>query len=547
MPLRPSMSRPRRRAVLLLLALLPAALAAQHEGHGVAAADTAPAWDAPIPLYGAAARGTFARRVSTRSAEAQAYVDQGFAAMWAFDLPAARRSFRAAWRRDTLCAACFWAEAWSWGSYLNEPMGAGEMPQAHAAIARAQALAPRASAVERALIAALARRYVPAWDSAPAQRARDTAYAAAMRDVARRFPRDAEAQTLFAEALMLLEPRRGPYPMAKPSVRELTAALEGVLRRDARHPGACHLYIHATELTERPERALPCAEHLGGAIPRASHINHMPSHTWNRTGHWGRSVRANLAAWHSDLRAAPEGGFAVYPGHNLHMLVFAASMDGQGAVAAQAARDLAKLSPALRSLHALALLRFGRFDEVLAVPAPRPHPVHAGLWTFARGYAWLRLDSLDAARAALATVDSLRAATPDSVTFRGHTAQQLLGITGDLLRGELDRQAGRLDAAIAAFARATALEDSLRYDEPEPLNFSARHWYGAALLEAGRAAEAEAVYGRALADHPNTGWVLVGLAQAQRAQGKAAAAARTAAAFRAAWARADTWIGSSRF
>ena len=122
----------------------------------------------------------------------------------------------------------------------------------------------------------------------------------------------------------------------------LHAVLESVLAKDALHPGACHLYVHATESTVRPEKAEACAQFLGKSIPGASHINHMPSHTFNEVGRWGDSVRANLEAWHSDQKADIGEGFAIYPDHNLHMLLYAASMDGQGAIAIQAGKDYAK-------------------------------------------------------------------------------------------------------------------------------------------------------------------------------------------------------------
>ena len=122
-------------------------------------------------------------------------------------------------------------------------------------------------------------------------------------------------------------------------MKRLHEVLERVLTRDVTHPGACHLYVHATESTVEPGRAEKCAEFLGRSIPGASHINHMPSHTWNEIGRWGDSVRANLDAWHSDLKAAVGEGFAIYPEHNLHMLLYAASYDGQGAIAMRAGKD----------------------------------------------------------------------------------------------------------------------------------------------------------------------------------------------------------------
>ena len=189
---------------------------------------------------------------------------------------------------------------------------------------------------------------------------------------------------------------RGAAPVTSTTrgVQRLHAVLEGVLARDIKHPGACHLYIHATESTTRPDKAEACAEHLGSAVPGASHINHMPSHTWNEVGRWADGVRANTRAWHSDQKAAFGTGIAIYPQHNLHMLLFAASMDGQGAVAIQAGKDYHKLT-GNSAHHALTLIRFGRFDEVLEI-ADRPNgEVEGGLFDFAQGYAHLREGDTD--------------------------------------------------------------------------------------------------------------------------------------------------------
>jgi tetratricopeptide (TPR) repeat protein len=498
-----------------------------------------------MPLY-RTALGPYGRAITTNSADAQAYFDQGMQFVFAFTLGDAARAFREAQKLDPSCAMCFWGEAYAWGSYLNGDMDADDAPRAHAAITRALALAPtRTTPVERALIEAMAVRYEPIHDRGRREKL-DSAYAEAMAQLYQRFPADLDLGTLYAESLMLLEPRRGTWSDDKPAVRRIHQTLEEVLARDIKHPGACHLYIHATESTSRPGRAEACADYLGLSIPGASHINHMPSHTYNRVGRWGDAVRANIQAWHSDLKAEIGEGFAIYPSHNLHMLLFAASMDGQGAVAIQAAKDYARISDGGSALHAMTLLRFGRFDEILPLTDTPRQPVLQGFWAFARGYAHLRLNAPDSARLYLNRVDSL-ARRPDSVAFRGHPARQLLGVTGGILRGEIERHGRRLDQAVAALERAVALEDSLRYDEPEPLNFSARDWLGAALLEANRPADAERVYRAALEDHPNNGWSLVGLEQALRAQGRSDDAARTRQAFERAWARADTWLRASRF
>ncbi|MEO5740754.1 MAG: hypothetical protein ABIS29_09190, partial [Vicinamibacterales bacterium] len=325
--------------------------------------------------------GTFTRPISSSNKEAQAFFDQGFQMMYAFAKPEAIRSFREAWKRDPNCAVCFWGEAWAWGSYLNGPMSADEAPHAYAAIQKALALKDQhASAKERAFIDAMAVRYVETFD--PEKRVeQDKAYAEATGSVADAYPDDLDAATLHADALFLLEPRRGTRDFKSPSVQRLHRVLERILAKDVHHPGACHLYVHATESTVVPERATACAEFLGKSIPGASHINHMPSHTWNEVGRWGDSVRANLEAWHSDQKAAIGEGFAIYPSHNLHMLLFAASMDGQGAIAMQAGKDYAKLTGD-SFYQVLTLLRFGRFDEIVAVTNRPRNEITAALWDF---------------------------------------------------------------------------------------------------------------------------------------------------------------------
>jgi tetratricopeptide (TPR) repeat protein len=500
-----------------------------------------------MPLY-AAGLGDLSRRVDTDDATAQAYFDQGLQLMYAFAVEEGRRSFQAASAADPGCAMCAWGEAWAWGPYLNGPMSPEDEPRANEAARRASALAREGgvSPVERSLIDAMTVRYAPEPD-ADGRAARDSAYARAMARVYEEHPGDLEAGTLYGESLMLLEPRRGVWPLDRPSVQRIHRVLEETLARDLSHPGACHLYVHATETTPAAEKAEPCAELLGTSIPGASHINHMPSHTYNQIGRWGDAVRANQRAWHSDQKAAIGEGFAIYPSHNLHMLLFAASMDGQGAVAVQAGKDYGKLVEGGQFYHALALLRFGRFDEILELETAPEDEIFEGLWGFARGYAHLREGVPDSARIYLEGMRRTIRESGDDVQFRGHPARQLLGVTAGILEGEILRAEGRTDEAIAALEGAVTVEDDLRYDEPEPLNFSARHWLGALLLEDGRPEAAEAVYRAALEDHPRNGWSLFGLAEALDAQGRPGDALLVRRELEDSWARADVWIRASRF
>lgn len=494
----------------------------------------------PIPLY-KTGLGSFTRPISSTNKEAQAYFDQGVQLMYSFAKADAVRSFREAWKRDPQCAICYWGEAWAWGSYLNAPMNEDEAPHAYAAAQKALSLKHLASEKERALIEAIAVRYVEKFD--PSKRVeQDRAYRDAMEKVAAKYPDDLDILTLYADALFLLEPRRGTRDNADPNVRRLHEVLERVLSRDLQHPGACHLYIHATESTASPERAVACAELLGRTIPGASHMNHMPSHTFNEIGRWGDSVRANIEAWHSDLKAAVGEGIAIYPEHNLHMLLYAASYDGQGAIAMRAGKDYAKLTGET-FYEVLTMIRFGRFDEVLEVTNRPKREVQGGLWDFAQGYAYLKLGQPDFAQVYLARVRKLAETT--KANFRMHSGKDLLSIVADILEGEIQRTAGNLDAAITAFKRAVEIQNTLEYDEPQPLPFSAHHWLGAALIEAKRFDEAEQVYREDLKEHPRNGWSLFGLTQALA--GKGVTSLEIDKEFAESWARSDTWIRASRF
>jgi tetratricopeptide (TPR) repeat protein len=494
----------------------------------------------PFPLV-PAALGSYTFPVSTSSPEAQAYFDQGMQLMFAYGKYEAIRSFREAQTRDPDCAMCYWGESWSWGSYLNAPMSEADAAYAYSALQKAIAFRPNASQKEQAYIDALSKRYVADYVFEQ-RRVQDETYAEAMKILADSYPDDLDAVTLYADALFLLEERRGYRDLANPNVIRIHSILEGVLERDVQHPFACHLYIHATESTTEPEKAEICTQFMGNVIPGASHLNHMPSHTWNEIGRWGDSVRANLQAWHTDQKAAFGEGIAIYPTHNLQMLLFAASMDGQGAIAMQAGKDLSVLNG--NSLfQLLTLLRFGRFDEILQVTERPEADYPAGVWDFSQGYALLKTGETAFAQAHLARLSSIAETT--EARFRFDPASLLLSVMKEILQGEIEWNEGNLRRAIRTFERAVEFEDALGYDEPEPLPFAARHWLGAALLEAERYRDAEQVYREELVDHPHNGWSLFGLQQALNAQNKTDT--EVDQDFEESWARADVWIRSSRY
>lgn len=526
---------------LLAVLFISNTAAAQH-GHGDQGSEGMPeSYHKPIKLY-RSALGAHNWKITTTDTLAQAYFKQGLQLKYAFAVNEAARSFREARTIDTLCAPCYWGEAWALGSYLNEPMNEAKAPLALQAIRKAAELAPEhASPMEQSLIRALSDRYVEDFD--PEKRSmQDTAYAEAMEQVYNRFPFSHEVATIYAEALFLLEPRRGTRDLDDPDVKKIHAVLEQVLDQNIQHPGACHLYIHATESTQRPDLGESCAAFISNAIPGASHINHMPSHTYNEVGRWGESVRANLEAWHTDQKAKFDQGVAIYPTHNLQMLYYSASFDGQGAIAIQAARDFTRSTG--NAMHeALALVRFGRFKEIMEIEKRPNGDIPGGMWDFARGYAHLRQQEADFATLYLHRVRTV--ADTSQAKYRGHPAAHILGVLAGILESEIQREAGDLSGAITTLQATVGLEDQMQYDEPEPMPFDSRHWLGAALLEAERYAEAEATYRAELEDHPRNGWSYFGLLQALKKQGKNTQMVQEQ--FEESWARADHWIRASRF
>ena len=511
--------------------------------------DATPSFQEPIELF-PEVTGLLSWKITTGSVTAQAYFDQGLQLRYAYGVNEAAKSFHEAQQADPRCAMCYWGEAYALGSFLNAAITVEKAPYALAAIQRAAELAESgATPMEKDLIEAALTRYADNY-TPEMKPALDRAFADAMRRVYERYPDDLNIIAIYASAIFLLEPRRGTRDINDPDVMRLHAVLQDGLTQDITHPGLCHLYVHATESTVRPDLAEACAVYLGSSIPGASHINHMPSHTWNEVGRWGDSVRANVMAWNSDQKAVIGEGVPIYPWHNLHMLLFSASMDGQGAIAIQAGKDYSKLTEN-SMYHALTLIRFGRFDEVSALNRPVrrsqidniPLDVSAALWDFSQGYAQLKEGDVESAYSI--AEELLGLADTTEATFRFSPAGLVIGTVGHILAGEAELAHGQLDAAITAFQEAVVVEDQIGYDEPEALPFAARHWLGAALMEANRYVEAEQIYREELSDHPHNVWSLHGLRGALAAQSRQDSAVEED--FLASTARSDTWITQSRF
>ncbi len=500
--------------------------------------------------------------VTTRSTDAQSYVNQGVTLAYGFNHAESGRSFREAARLDPDCAMAYWGQALVLGPNINAAMDPENEAKAHLLVQKAVALSAKASPRERALIDALARRY----SGRPEDRAaRDRAYAEAMRAVVGLYPQDPDIAMLYVESMMDLRPWSYWMPDGTPyeGTREIVALTESVIDKHPRHPLALHLYIHLME-SYAPDKAEAAADRLRGLVPGAGHLVHMPSHIYQRVGRYADSAQVNQAAGKADeayitqCRAQGLYPMAYYP-HTIHFLWFAATADGRGELAISAARKTASQvsdevladAPFLGGFRVVpyyALTRFGKWDEMLKEPKPSvSDPYVTGTWRYARGLALVAKGRLAEAERALDEVR--RIANDDALDytmFSKNSARQILAIAPEVLAGELSAARRDYDAAIAHLARAVRLEEGLVYTEPSEWHFPPRLALGAVLLEAGRPREAATVYWQNLRRHPENGWALQGLVRAFEAQGDFGKAGVIRQRFEKAWERADLEIDTSR-
>jgi len=503
--------------VLLAGAVAPGAIAAQ---------------DSPPPLYDNL--GSLHVTVSTSVPEAQAYFDQGMRLYYAFNHAEAIRAFNHAEALDPTCALCPWGEALARGPNINLPMDAANAVAARAAIERAQALRAQATEREAALIDALSVRYSthPVDNRAPL----DSAYASAMGKLVERYPEDDEIAVLHAEALMDLRP--WDYWLTpdelEPSIDAAVRALDAVRQRNPDHPGACHFFIHAVE-ENQPERAVPCAEHLAGMMPGAGHLVHMPGHIYIRVGRYAEAIEANRHAVHADetyIRDQRPGAgmytVGYYP-HNYDFMAFAALMAGDEATAIDAADRMVDLIPAemfgtpglgflehWATRHLQVRVRFGRWDEILATPAPAAALPHArAVWHYARGRAFAARGQADAAKTELRGL-RMEMARPELADLRleFNPARMVLSIAEDVLAGWTALADGRPDEAVGHLEDAVEHEAALVYGEPPEWTVPVRQELGAVLLRAGRDTEAGEVFQADLDRFPRNAWSERGLVDA---------------------------------
>ena len=454
----------------------------------------------------------------------------------------------------------YWGAALALGPNINATMSEEAAKEAFEAVQRAVELSGAVSEQERAYIEALSRRYVkhPAAD----RRALDESYAAAMGQLAKRYPDDPDAVTLFAEALMDTMPwdywtKDGK---AKPATLEILSALESALARDPLHPGANHFYIHAVEASPNPEKALKSADRLRDLVPAAGHLVHMPAHIYMRVGRYHDATIANERAIDSDrnytTQCHAKGLYPVtYVPHNHHFLWASVTMEGRSTKAIETARYMAshidtKLlrEPGYGTIqHYLvtplyALVRFAKWDEILREPAPDKDLLYpTAVKHYADGMAYAKKGLFKEAERELESLTRIaQDRSLESVTIWDiNTTASLVKIAREVLAGELAFELGDYKGAIARLKEGVRLEGELRYDEPPPWHTPVRHSLGGLLLASGQAQEAEKVFREDLRRNPENGWSLYGLSLSLKAQGQKKNAAELQKRFEKAWAYAD--------
>jgi tetratricopeptide (TPR) repeat protein len=507
--------------------------------------------------------GSLHHPITTSSDRAQQYFDQGLRLIYAFNHEEAIRSFEAAAKEDPQAAMAYWGIALALGPNINSAMEKKDEHRAIEMVQKARRLADRATPEEQAYIDALVTRYVSR--KGGKRKGLDEAYAKAMRLVAQRFPEDADAATLFAEALMDLRPWDlwKPDGRPQPGTDEIVTTLESVLAQNPEHPGACHYYLHAVEASLQPERALPCAERLPALMPGAGHLVHMPAHIYMRLGKYHEAVERNQQAADIDQQYLAgrnqTGRYANgYYTHNLHFLWASLAMEGRNVEAMKAARDLTatitteeaskdRWKERYLATPTFSMIRFGRWEELLKeLPPPKGLRLIEGMWRLGRGLALVATGRLPGAEGEHVVLAGLTKQIRRDRTMEERTDRALLKIAERVLAGELAAHRQHYNDAIRLLEEAIKMEEALPFSEPPLWPLSVRHHLGAVFLLADRPAEAEAVYHADLLQHPENGWALIGLIQSLRAQQKDDQAAEAEDRFKKAWAHADFIPAASR-
>lgn len=505
-----------------------------------------------VPLYQNLGNLTF--KISTQNSKSQDYFNQGLRLSFGFNHAEAQRAFQAAQKLDPNCAMCYWGEALVLGPNVNVPM----MPEANApalaSLGKAMALKDSVAPYERVLIEALEKRYSANPDAPRA--GLDADYADAMQSAAKSFPANDTIQTLFAEAAMDTQPwdyweAAGAQPKGR--TEDIVRALETVLKRNPKHPGAIHLYIHAVEASTHPEKALPYAKRLGTLVPGAGHLVHMPAHIYYRVGMYRESLTANQKAIQVDenyFKTSPSDPLykSVYYPHNIHFLMVSAQMGGDAKTAIAAAEKLDAAVPVemvqkfaiLQPIKAAKYTTHAQFSDAdtiskLAPPADDLVLVKT-MYHYARAIAFSSRKDVANAEKEIDAIENI-ANTADFKPFEAWQVpgKEIVQTASLVAKGRLADATGHLDDAAAAYEDAIAIADTLAYTEPPYWYYPVRQSLGSVLLRQGKLDEAEKAFRDSLGRVRNNAWALAGLAEVERKKGDAKAERLARKAYEQAW------------
>lgn len=495
------------------------------------------------------------RRPVTGSDEAATWINRGLLWSYAFNHEEARRCFETAADLDPDATLAHWGLAHAAGPNYNKDWGDFDAQDLHESLSVAREATRRAlgaldgaTPVERALAEALPARY-PDADDAEAGAAWSEAHARAMREVHRRFPDDLDVIALFAESLLQVTPWQmwdlaTGQPAEGTHTVEAQHLLEEALRRpEARaHPGILHMYVHLMEMSPEPERVLWAADWLRDLVPDGGHLRHMATHIDVLCGDYRRVITTNLAAIEADERYVAHAGevnfYTLYRAHNFHFVIYGAMFLGHEGHALAAADELERAIPeellrvevppmadwleGFLSMRLHALIRFGRWQEIIDLPMPEDpdlYCVTTAMSHYAKGVALAATEQVALAEEHRAAFHEAVARVPESRTVFNNTCLDILAVAAQMLDGEIEYRKGNHDAAFAHLRRSIELDDGLPYDEPWGWMQPTRHAYGALLMEQGRLEEAEAVYRADLglddslprpSQHPHNVWSLHG-------------------------------------
>jgi tetratricopeptide (TPR) repeat protein len=486
----------------------------QHTSHADAAAPKTPMI---LDGYGS---GGF--NITTANPRAQAFFDNGMQLAHAFAHKAAIEAMEEAVRLDPQCAMCLWGQAWTSGPTINFGKSGDEVAKlAELADKAAELAKTNGTDRERALIHALQLRYKDGGGGKPG----DMNFAKAMAGLASQYPDDKEIVVITADAWLMTKANNAEE--WKLNAGLAIPLLEGVLKRDPNDTPAIHFYIHATEIAGVPDKAEPYADRLAMLAPKASHLVHMPSHTYYWVGRYEDAAKANMRAVELGIENAkrlglppPDGVWGLpYHQHNVTFGLGGALEAGDADTALKLGRPLVERSqvkvgaPAYSQMIAAngyyAMARFADPAEVLALPQPKS-PFLEAAWHYARGEAFaLRNDLANVRKEAAAIHGVTRELSKDDGSLQ---AQTMTYIARNVLVGRAAMMEHRPQEAAVAFAQAAELQegdDFSSVSDPPAWHYPVRRDLASALLEEGDVAGAKREAQAALKYRPRDPGTLV--------------------------------------